>query len=197
MPPPSPARRRAAVALAVVAISAPAAACGGHDDTPDVAHQLNAQVAKDVGISAGDLHTTCPKDAKVEEGAAFDCHVDVDGQLLAASVSVGDGQRLDYQLAGKVVKKSELEDGVKASVLQMMSIEVAQLDCGGTKVVIVPKHGTIACTGTSTTGDPGTVEVGLDGAGQPAVVKISNGAPTSTTGTATQAGGGQQLPVPP
>jgi hypothetical protein len=112
-------------------------------------------------------------------------------------VSVGDGNRLDYQLAGKVVRKQELEDGLKATVLQMMGIQVAQLDCGGSKVVVVPKPGTIDCTGTSNTGEPGTVQVGLDGAGQPTVVKIANGTTAPTTGSAAQTGGGEQLPVPP
>lgn len=196
--PRSPARRRTALpALSALVILALAAACGGGDPTPDVAHQLNAQVAEDVGLSAGDLHTTCPKGAEVEAGATFDCHVEVDGQILPARVSVGDSNRLDYQLAGAVVGKQELEDGVKASVLQMMSIQVAQLDCGGTKVVVIPKPGTIDCTGTSTTGEPGTVQVGLDGAGKPTVVKITNGSTAPTTGSAAQTSGGQQLPVPP
>jgi hypothetical protein len=197
MPSPPRARRGNALVLAAAAIPALLAACGGGEDRPDVAQQLNAQVAKEVGLSAGDLRTTCPKDAEVEAGATFACHVEVDGQMLAASVSVGDGNRLDYQLAGKVVRKQELEDGLKATVLQMMGIQVAQLDCGGSKVVVVPKPGTIDCTGTSNTGEPGTVQVGLDGAGQPTVVKITNGTTAPTTGSAAQTGGGEQLPVPP
>jgi hypothetical protein len=197
MPSRSRAHRQRALALAVLAVPALATgACGG-DDAPDVAHQLNAQVARELHQPEADLHTTCPKDAKVEAGARFDCHVEVDGQVLAASVSVADGKRLDYQLAGTVVAKSDLEDGVKASVLQMMGIQVAELDCGGGKLVVIPKPGTIDCTGTSSTGDPGTVEVGLDGAGKPTVVKITNGASARSAGAPAQAGAGEQLPVPP
>jgi hypothetical protein len=157
-----------ALALALAACSSPAGT--------QVADQVDEAAAKQLEVHASEVTTTCPDDAKAEEGARFDCDLQVDGQHLTATVEFSTAKKFTFAFNGQAFDKAELETSLKQQLQeQFLGAKVTTLDCeGGTSLVVIEQGKTVTCHGTDESGSKGTAVVGLDDKGNAVIQDVTN-----------------------
>jgi hypothetical protein len=169
-----PSTRRTALALAVLAALLGAGACSS--DSTQVADKIRAAIATQLKVSEGDLRTTCPEDAKAEDGASFDCDVALEGQSLTAHVQFTSDERFDLTVDGQVFERSAIEAQVRQQLESetFLGTSVPELRCGDHDLVVIQKAQTITCRGKDASGSEGGAVVALDESGNAVVQSISN-----------------------
>jgi hypothetical protein len=169
--------RHALALAAVTALGISAAACSSSSSSSpsaSVSDQVDAQVAKAVGLSTGEVATACPDDAEAREGSTFDCHITVEDQSLTATVTFTSSTKFTYDIHGKVFDTAELIAGLKTDLAKGLGAEVTELHCPGAQHTVIATDETITCTGTDATGASGKAIIGLDADGKAVVEKLTN-----------------------
>jgi hypothetical protein len=165
--------RRTAVALVLALAALGGAACSS--DSEQVADKIRAAAATQLKLSEGDVQARCPEDAKAEQGSAFDCQLEVEGQTLTAHIQFTSDERFDSTIDGQVFERSAIEAQVKQQLESdtFLGAPIAELRCGDHDLVVIQQAQTITCRGKDATGADGGAVVALDESGNAVVQKMT------------------------
>jgi hypothetical protein len=162
-------RRLAVAGIALVSIAG-FAACSS--DGEQVSDEIAEQIKSNYGL-AEEPDTSCPDDAKAEEGQTFACTSDIDGVEVTMGVEFTSdtsftitpiGLYTDDELVPSVIAEAAAQDVV-----------IVELDCPGDGYVVIEPGATIDCTGTDDLGQPGTAVIELSEDGELSLAELIPG----------------------